>query len=118
MARVLIVEDERSIREALRFELEDDGFEVMDAVDFSEAVNACSAFSYDLIISDLYLQKGNGMELFHLAKQGTKQIPFILITAFPDTELASKARGILKDCFFEKPFGTLKLKEKICEILN
>jgi CheY-like chemotaxis protein len=118
MARILIVEDERSIREALRFELEDDGFEVMDAIDFSEAVNACNAFSYDLIISDLYLQKGNGIELFHLIKQGTKPVPFILITAFPGTDLASKAKSILKDCFFEKPFGTLKLKEKISEILN
>ena len=59
MARILIVEDERSIREALRFELEEDGFEVINANDFTEAVQAFNAFSCDLIISDLYLQQGN-----------------------------------------------------------
>ena len=118
MRRVLIVENERSIREALRFELEDDGFEVMDAVDFSEAVNAYNTFSYDLVISDLFLNKGNGMELFNHITKGIKQVPFILITAFPDTTLACEAKDILKDCFFGKPFGTLKLKEKINEIMN
>ena len=118
MRRVLIVENERSIREALRFELEEDGFEVMDALDFSEAVNAFNTFSYDLVIADLYLQKGNGMDLFDIINRGINPIPFILITAFPETDLAFKAKCILKDCFFEKPFGTLKLKEKISEILN
>jgi DNA-binding response OmpR family regulator len=118
MPRILIVEDERSIREALRFELEEDGFEVINANDFSEAVTAFNAFSYDLIISDLYLQQGNGMDLFYITKRGKNPIPFILITAFPDTDLAFRAKAILKDCFFEKPFGTIKLKTKIKEILN
>ncbi len=113
MSKILVVEDERSVRKALRFELEDDGHEVIDVNDYSEAISACNTFNYDLIISDIFISNGNGVQLLN-RKLNT---PFIAITAFPESNLAERAKAILKDCFFEKPFPMKTLMKKVHELL-
>lgn len=118
MALILVVEDERSVRQALRFELTDDGHEVHSASGYHEAVSALKAFAYDLIISDIYLDDGNGMELMETARKMNKRIPFIVISAYPDSELAIRVKQVLNDRFFEKPFLAPALKQKACEILG
>jgi DNA-binding NtrC family response regulator len=118
MAKILIVEDERSIRQALRFELEDQGYEVGDAADYSEAVSALRAFDYDLVISDIYLNNGDGVQLIRSTYDNKKDVPFIGMTAFPTSDLAQKAKLILKDRFFEKPFLASAIKDKVDEVLN
>jgi DNA-binding NtrC family response regulator len=118
MAKILIVEDERSIRQALRFELEDQGYEVGDAADYSEAVSAMRAFDYDLVISDIYLNNGDGVQLIRTTYDEKKDVPFIGMTAFPSSDLAQKAKLILKDRFFEKPFLASAIKEKVNEVLS
>jgi DNA-binding NtrC family response regulator len=118
MAKILIVEDERSIRQALRFELEDLGYEVGDAADYSEALSAMRAFDYDLVISDIYLNNGDGVQLIRNAYNDKKDVPFIGMTAFPSSDLAQKAKLILKDRFFEKPFLASAIKAKVDEVLS
>jgi DNA-binding response OmpR family regulator len=116
--KILIVEDERSIRQALRFEFEDLGYDVGFASDFNEAISALRAFDYDLVISDLYLINGDGVQLMRKTYNDNKDVPFIGITAFPGSELARKAKLILKDRFFEKPFCTTAIKNKVDEVLS
>lgn len=118
MAKILIVEDERSIRQALRFELEDEGWDVHYASDFSEAISALSAFDYEVIIFDIYLKNGNGLQLMEWVKRNKNEILFIAMTAYPDSEPAQKIKTILGDCFFEKPFFATELKEKVNELLT
>lgn len=118
MAKILIVEDERSIRQALRFEFEDLGYDVGFASDFNEAVSAIRAFDYDLVISDLYLNNGDGVQLMRKTYDDKKDVPFIGMTAFPTSDLAKKAKLILKDRFFEKPFCAAAIKNKVDEVLS
>ena len=120
MFKVLLVEDERSILKALSFELEDDGYEVLHASNYQEATSYMSAFECDLIISDLFFscESGDGIQLLNQVKQGEKEIPFIAMTAFPDTNLACQAKKVLHDRFFVKPFHVRQLRQKISEILN
>jgi DNA-binding response OmpR family regulator len=118
MAKILIVEDERSIRQALRFEFEDLGYEVGFAADYDEALSAIRAFDYDLVISDIYLNNGNAVQLLRHTYIDKKEVPFIAITAFPGSDLSKRARAILKDRFFEKPFCTEALRAKVDEVLG
>lgn len=118
MAKILIVEDERSIRQALRFEFEDQGYDVGFASDFKEALSAIRAFDFDLVISDLYLSDGDGVQLMRNTYEGKKNVPFIGMTAFPASDLAKRAKLILKDRFFEKPFCAAALKAKVAEVLS
>jgi DNA-binding response OmpR family regulator len=118
MALVLIVEDERSIRQAIQFELNDEGYDVHCASGFQEALSALRAFEYDLIISDIFLDDGNGVQLMETARKLNKKIPFIVISAFPDSDLAIQVKTVLNDRFFEKPFYAEDLKLKAEEILR
>ena len=114
MSKILLLEDVRSVRQALRFELEDEGHDVIDVDSFPEAISASKAFKCDLIISDLFLKEGNGMQLL---KQ-TRKTPFIGITAFPDAKLSVKAKTILKDRLLKKPFPISDLINKVNEVLG
>ncbi len=118
MALILVVEDERSVRQALRFELMDDGHEVHGASGYQEAVSALKAFTYDLVISDIFLDDGNGIQLMEMARKMNKSTPFIVISAFPDSDLALKVKEILSDRFFTKPFFANALKEKAYELID
>ena len=118
MAKILIVEDERSIRQALRFEFEDLGYDVGFASDFEEALSAIRAFDFDLVISDLYLNNGDGVQLMRNTFDDKKDVPFIGMTAFPTSDLAKRAKLILKDRFFEKPFCTTAMSAKVNEVLK
>ena len=104
MARILVVDDERAVRQAICFELEDDGYEVFHASDYLEAISVYHAYNCDMIITDIFLNKGNGIQLMNMINKDKKEVPFIAISAFPDSKLASQAKLILKDRFFEKPF--------------
>ncbi len=116
MYRVLLVEDERSILKALSFELEDAGYEVLHASNYDEATCYMSAFECDLIISDLFFsaETGDGIRLLNQVKQRENEIPFIAMTAFPETNLALQAKKVLNDRFFVKPFcaGQSEAKNK------
>ena len=120
MPRVLLVEDERSILKALSFELEEEGFEVFHATNYQEAVSFLTALECDLIISDLFIDSdsGDGIRLLNKVRSGEKHIPFIAITAYPETNLAREAKKTLQDCFFIKPFAVGDLKKKVFELLE
>ena len=120
MPRVLVVEDERSILKALSFELEEDGFEVFHACNYQEAVSSLLAFECDLIISDLFIdsENGDGIRLLNKVQKESRHIPFIAITAYPETNLAREAKKTLQDCFFIKPFAVGDLKKKVYELLG
>lgn len=118
MSLILVVEDERSIRQALYFELLDEGYTVHCASGVQEAVCALKAFQYDLIISDIFMDDGHGLQLMELVRKMNKHVPFIIISAYPDTDLAVRIREILKDRFFVKPFYATDLTAKAGEILK
>ena len=118
MKKILVVEDERSVRQAICFELEDNGYEVIYASNYQEAVTALKAFKCDVVISDIFLGKDNGIQLLNLINRKSCKVPFIGITAFPEAELATKAKSILKDCFLEKPFAVPILIDKVQELLS
>jgi len=118
MAKILVVEDERSVRQALLFELIDEGHDVHSASGFEEAASAMRAFRYDVVVSDIFLDDGNGVQLMELARKMNKPTPFIVISAYPDSELAQQVKMLLKDRFLEKPFHSRTLMKKVGEVLQ
>jgi len=114
MTNILVVAEERSVRQAIKFELEDEGFIVIDVNNYEDALSAFNAFKCALVISDISDEKGNGMRLLNRFKNE----PFIAMTTFPDTRIGKQARSILKDRFFEKPFPIKLLVSKVHETIN
>ena len=104
---ILIVDDEEDIRESLKALLETsiDGTEVLVAADGEEALETMRKAQVDLVISDYKMPRMNGLELLGAIGRNAPQTPRILVTAFPDLEIAIRAineAGI--ENFFTKPF--------------
>lgn len=106
-ARVLLIEDEPNISEAIRFILARDGCEVTALADGMAAVGAVQAARPDLVILDLMLPGRSGLEILVdlRADPATRDIPVMMLTAKGlgrDREAAERA-GV--DLFMAKPFS-------------
>jgi DNA-binding NarL/FixJ family response regulator len=92
---ILIVDDSVQIRNMLRLWLEtDDKFEVCgEAADGVEAVEKALELKPDLIVLDLLMPRMNGLQAAAALQTALPEVPIILFTLFPDSELASQARN-------------------------
>src|SRR5579883_1341044 len=92
--RILVVDDEESIREFFQIMLKREGYEVVTAANGREALDFLKrdgSSSVDLIISDIQMPEVSGMELLSSVKAMDPELMFIMITAFGSTETAVEA---------------------------
>ncbi|CCH51414.1 putative two component, sigma54 specific, transcriptional regulator, Fis family [Fibrisoma limi BUZ 3] len=103
MARLIIVDDEKSIRAALRDILEYEGYEVDEAKDGEEGLDMILKSSYDVALCDIKMPKMDGLELLLKSSQAEKGTQFVMISAFGNVENAVEAtkRGAFD--FITKP---------------
>ncbi|HYR84130.1 MAG TPA: sigma-54 dependent transcriptional regulator [Terriglobia bacterium] len=90
-ARILIVDDERSIRELLEIVLKKDGFNVTSVRSAEEALTLLKSSDFDLIISDIKMPDMSGIDLLRHLRETTFGGQFILLTAFASAETAIQA---------------------------
>ena len=81
--RILLVDDEEAIQKLLRFPLEKDGYEVVAARDGEEALETFAKNNFDLVILDVMLPRGDGMEVCRRIR-ATSIVPIIMLTARAD----------------------------------
>jgi two-component system response regulator RegX3 len=117
MARVLVVEDEQSLREPLVYLLKKEGFETLEAADGLQAVEVFNSSEIDLILLDLMLPGINGNEVCRIIRQ-TSQVPIIMLTA-KDSEI-DKVVGleIGADDYVTKPYSTRELLARMKAVLR
>jgi two-component system response regulator RegX3 len=117
MAKVLGVEDEQSLREALVFFLEKEGHEVSVAVDGEEAIRVFENENPDIILLDLMLPKMDGNQVCKQIRQSSN-VPIIMLTA-KDSEI-DKIVGleIGADDYITKPYSTRELLARIKAVLR
>jgi len=102
--RILVVDDEESIREFLDIMLRKEGYEVTVAEDGEEGRNFIQNKNFDLVVSDLQMPKINGLELLKYTKQNYPDLTFMMITAFGTTETAVEAMKMGAYDYITKPF--------------
>lgn len=117
MARVLVVEDEQSLREPLVYLLKKEGFDTLEAADGLQAVDIFNANEVDLILLDLMLPGISGNEVCRIIRQ-TSQVPIIMLTA-KDSEI-DKVVGleIGADDYVTKPYSTRELLARMKAVLR
>ena len=113
--RVLVVDDERSMRELLAIVLKREGYEVVLAENGRSAVAALERGPFDLLISDIKMPDMSGVEVLRAAKQMDPDILGIMITAFASTETAIEAMRLGACDYLSKPFDIDLLKMKVRE---
>ena len=103
-ARILVVDDEESIREFLEIMLKKEGYEVSLAEDGLKGKEMLAKKTFDMVISDLQMPHMTGLELLRHTKEASPDIVFMLITAFGTTETAVEAMKIGAYDYITKPF--------------
>ena len=89
MSAVLVVDDEKSIRYTFEVFLTKEGYEVFTAENIDEASGIINQNRLDLVISDIIMPKGTGIDLLQKVKEADPEIPVVIMTGEPTVETAS-----------------------------
>lgn len=117
-ARILVVDDEESIREFLDIMLRKEGFEVTCAEDGQVALDLIKKKSFDMVISDLQMPKVTGLELLKQVKDQYPDMLFLMITAFGTMETAVEAMKLGAYDYITKPFKIDEVRINIANALR
>ncbi|MEO7358560.1 MAG: sigma-54 dependent transcriptional regulator [Ignavibacteria bacterium] len=104
MEKILLVDDNETLRFTLTELLEESGFQCKAVEDGRKALEEIKNFSYGLIILDMRLPGMNGFEILKKIKETKKDIPVIMLTAFGDIKTAVEAMKHGAHDFMTKPF--------------
>ncbi len=113
--RILVVDDERSMRELLAIVLRREGYEVLLAENGRTALGVLEREPVDLLISDIKMPDMSGVEVLRAAKKIDPDILGIMITAFASTDTAVEAMRLGACDYLSKPFDIDLLKMKVRE---
>ncbi|MBI4389126.1 MAG: response regulator [Nitrospinae bacterium] len=117
MGRILIIDDEKNVRDVIRLHLEQAGFHILEAGNGEEGIGVLkqgdNMIAVGVILCDIRMPKVNGIEMIDYLKQQAPGIPIAVITGYPDTELAvSLLKKGVKD-YLVKPIEKEKLLETV-----
>lgn len=118
---ILLVDDEEDIRESLKalFETCLDGVDVLTAPGGQQALDELDRRPIDLVISDYKMPGMNGLEFLQRAQKKTPSVPRILVTAFPDLDIAIRAINEANiENFFTKPFEPDQVLQVVRTLLH
>ena len=118
--RILIVEDEKPIRDMVYFALDNDGYEIIEAIDGKQATEKLAQDIPNLILMDWMLPDVSGLELVRRIKRDevTSHVPVIMLTA--KTEERDKIEGLDSgaDDYITKPFSVRELSARIRAVMR
>ncbi len=107
--RILVVDDEKNIREGLQMALEDEGYEVITAADGASGVKTALTEVVDLVITDLRMPGLSGQELLRKVSSETPGVPVIVLTGHGTVETAVEAMRMGAYDFLTKPLDLERL---------
>jgi two-component system response regulator MtrA len=117
-ARVLVVEDDASVREAVTLVLERTGFEVNAVADGNAAIAAASeSRGHDLVLLDLMLPGVNGLDVCREIRR-TSNVPIVMLTAKVDTADVVAGLELGADDYITKPFEPIELAARVRAVLR
>jgi CheY-like chemotaxis protein len=118
-ARILIVEDHPTMREAMRLVLEGEGFDIDEASDGEQALAAVQEERPDLVLLDMSIPGISGPDVLAAVKKdpGNSKVRVIVVTATGEEgRAAAMASGA--DHYFTKPFSPIALLQAVEEVLG
>ena len=102
--QILVVDDELVMVDIIGYTLEISGYQVTKTSSSIEALNIITRKNFDLIFLDLAMPELNGAELFYHIRQIYSELPVVIITGYPDSDLMRKAIAYDPFVVMKKPF--------------
>ncbi|MEQ8481212.1 MAG: response regulator [Hoeflea sp.] len=117
MAKILIAEDEDSLRRFVARALEIDGHEIVQAGDGADAVDHLQADSFDLLLSDIRMPVMDGIALATQSSEIAPDMPVLLMTGYAEQrERAEPLMRIVVDVV-DKPFSLPQIRQAVADAL-
>ncbi len=115
---ILLVEDEENLHEALKLNLELDGFAVTSALDGAAALKAVNAEYFDLIILDVMLPEMDGIHVTETIRISNNEVPILILSA--KNSSADRVLGLKKgaDDYLTKPFNLEELLLRVHKLID
>ena len=117
-ASILLVEDEENLHDALKLNLELEGYEVSSAYDGANAVKAVQNEYFDLIILDVMLPEMDGINVTETVRLSNNEVPILILSA--KNSSADKVLGLKKgaDDYMTKPFNLEELLLRVQKLIE
>lgn len=108
---ILVIDDDLAMLELMKFQLDDEGFDVLTAENGSKAINLIEESDFDIVLTDLQLPDVSGIDMVKRCKEMSPETEIIMITGFGSMEKAIEATKAGAFYYVEKPveFEDLKI---------
>jgi DNA-binding response OmpR family regulator len=118
--RILVADDDSEMRDLIATILRQDGHEVHEAPDGAAVLEALrsSSRTADLLISDVEMPRGTGLQVLASVRRTHPLLPVVLITAFGSPELHREARRLGAAATLDKPFGFGELRGLVRTVIG
>jgi two-component system response regulator PilR (NtrC family) len=116
--RILIVDDEKGLLDFLSVLARQEGLEARVASSLSAAREQLASWTPDLILCDLLMPDGNGLELLRELRASNSPVPFLVMTAYTSTQSAIEAMKLGAYDYVAKPFDVEELKATIARAIE
>jgi two-component system OmpR family response regulator len=118
MAKILVVDDERPIVEAISYNLRKEGYEIMTAADAQECVAIARRTPPDLVVLDIMLPSGSGLDVCRQLRLEHGNIPVLLLTARAEEDDRIRGFDSGADDYVVKPFSMRELLARVRALLR
>ena len=120
--RVLVTDDEPDVRKLVRMVLTKAGYDVVEAEDGAKAIQILNTgenrLMLDVIICDIRMPKVNGMEAIAYFRKEYPRVPLIVLTGFPDTDMATSLLRQGVTDYLVKPVEAEKLRASVAKAME
>lgn len=118
LGSILLVEDEENLHEALKLNLELEGYEVTSAYDGAAALKAISNEYFDLIVMDIMLPELDGISVTETVRISNNEVPILILSA--KNSSADRVTGLKKgaDDYLTKPFNLEELLLRVHKLID
>lgn len=114
---ILVVDDSEETVELIRRNLESSGYTIYTASNVQTAIRSLEARAFDLVITDLKMPDGNGLEIVRHASENYKNLGILVITGFPSIQGAVESIRIGAEEYLVKPFTDQELFDSVNRVL-
>ena len=116
--KILIIEDESSLREIIKYSLEKERYVIEEAATYNEAYRKIAEYDYDCILLDIMLPGGSGLQLLEEMKRMRKMGNVIIISAKDSLEDKVSGLELGADDYLAKPFHLAELSARIKSVIR
>lgn len=119
--KIMVVDDEQDVRDVIRLQLEQKGFNILEATNGQEAIDLLrtgdNMVNVGLILCDIRMPKVNGVECIDFLKREAPGVPVVVVTGYPDSNLAATLLKKGVKHYLVKPVEKEKLLAIVDEIV-